>query len=117
MSCYVDFEPHGLRIECASGMLLSEIAREAGIGLLSVCGNNGLCGRCRVQIVSGTVSPVTEVEKELLGTDDIAGGYRLACRISVLKNAKILIPSSSLVTAQKLEMVGQEPAIPFDPPV
>lgn len=115
--CKVDFEPLDLQVECAHGTLLSEVAREAGVSLISVCGSNGLCGRCRVRIVSGAGSPLTKVERELLSADEIAEGYRLACQTSILENIKVYLPSTSLIADQKLQVAGVELKVPFDPPV
>lgn len=117
MPCKVDFEPLDLQVECAHGTLLSEVAREAGVSLISVCGSNGLCGRCRVRIVSGAGSPLTEVERELLSEYEIAEGYRLACQTSILENIKVYLPSTSLIADQKLHVAGVELKVPFDPPV
>ena len=59
----VDFEPIGKRVEVPAGVTLLDAARQAGIGLASVCGGEGTCGRCRVAVMAGQVSPpvVTEV--------------------------------------------------------
>jgi uncharacterized 2Fe-2S/4Fe-4S cluster protein (DUF4445 family) len=113
----VTFHPLDLQLECAQGTLLSEIAREAGIHVLSVCGSNGLCGRCRVRITSGAVSPLTTVERKLLSTDDIAEGYRLACQTTVLENSTVCLPATSLIAREKLHVSGVELEVPFDPPV
>ena len=117
MSRKVNFDPLDLQVECAQGTLLSEIAREAGIHVLSVCGSNGLCGRCRVRIASGAVSPLTTVERKLLSTDEIAEGYRLACQTSVLENSTVCLPATSLIAREHLQVAGVELEVPFDPPV
>ena len=43
------------------------------------CGGHGRCRRCKVRIVDGDVPADTE-QRELLTEDEIAAGWRLACR-------------------------------------
>ncbi|HEY4752736.1 MAG TPA: 2Fe-2S iron-sulfur cluster-binding protein, partial [Candidatus Limnocylindrales bacterium] len=47
----VDFEPAGRRVRVAAGTHLLDAARSAGVGLASVCGGDGTCGRCRVVVM------------------------------------------------------------------
>ena len=54
MAYTVDFEPIGRRIEAEEGESLLEIAQRGGIGLAAVCGGVGTCGRCVIQLMSGT---------------------------------------------------------------
>ena len=53
----IDFEPVGRRGPCPEGGTLLDAARSLGVDLASVCGGNGSCGRCRVQIVAGKLTP------------------------------------------------------------
>ena len=76
--CRVEFEPSGIRAECAAGDLLAEVARCAGVGLAGSCGGVGVCGQCRVRIAAGVVSPPGDTECERLGAGQLAQGYRLA---------------------------------------
>lgn len=117
MPVQVEFKSLALKVECDHGALLSEVARGAGVGLLSVCGNRGLCGRCRIKILSGEVSPLTKVERELLSTSEIAEGYRLACQTRVLGNLTAAIPSISLLVDQRMQLAGMEVKVSLDPPV
>jgi len=54
----IDFEPVSRHGSCAQGDTLLDAARALGVDLASVCGGNGSCGSCRVQIVAGQVAPV-----------------------------------------------------------
>ena len=113
----VCFEPVNLKTECADGTLVSDAAREAGIHLLSVCGNHGLCGRCRVKVITGTFSPPTPVEKELIGEDEIANGYRLSCQARIRGDVKIHILSTALIEHPKIQLEGITIEVPLDPPI
>ncbi len=102
----VDFEPIGKRIDVREGETLMDAARRAGIGLASVCGGDGTCGRCRVSILSGQVSSPTEAERQFLSQIELDSGWRLACRSQVASDVKVHVPQASLITEQRLQLEG-----------
>ena len=53
----VDFEPVGKRVDVPVGSSLLDAARRGGVGIASICGGEGTCGRCRVVVMTGSVSP------------------------------------------------------------
>jgi uncharacterized 2Fe-2S/4Fe-4S cluster protein (DUF4445 family) len=112
----VHFEPMSLTITCPERTLLSDAARMAGINLLSVCGNKGLCGKCRIQLLAGTSSPPTHAERELLGEDAIASGYRLSCQMRIKGNTKVYLPKNSLIEHSKIPFEETPIGVPLDPP-
>ncbi len=115
MTYQIDFEPVGRRVPCHDGDIIFEIARDAGVGLASFCGGKGTCGKCKIRILSGQVSPLTEKEKEHLNPEDIAQGYRLACLTEVQGPLKVEIPPESLLISQRLQLVGKEREVVIDP--
>jgi uncharacterized 2Fe-2S/4Fe-4S cluster protein (DUF4445 family) len=60
---------------------------------------------------------MSAAEKELLLDSEIAEGYRLACRTSVLSDSKVYIPPEALTTEQRLQVEGVESKFQFDPPI
>lgn len=115
MSYRLDFEPLGQRSICAEGTLLLDAIRRAGIQLITLCGGQGTCGRCRVQVREGQVLPPTPAEQALLSPKELAAGYRLACQLRVTDNLRIHIPPESLSTIQRTQVEGQELAVEMDP--
>lgn len=73
----------------ASGALLSEAARLAGLDVFQPCGGQGRCGRCVVQITEGTVRRRSTLR---LSASDIARGYALACQTMVEGDVKVTLP-------------------------
>lgn len=71
------------QIFCQSGDNLRTVLLKAGVFIESPCAGKGLCGKCKVKIVSGNVSSMTKTEKDLLGKDEIQQGIRLACLTEV----------------------------------
>jgi uncharacterized 2Fe-2S/4Fe-4S cluster protein (DUF4445 family) len=102
----IDFEPIGKRIDVAPGTNLLEAARQAGIGLASVCGGEGTCGRCRVTIMTGEVSAPVDADRRFLSQLELASGQRLACRCHAHSDVKVHVPKASLVTDQRLQVGG-----------
>ena len=113
---HVHFQPMGLKCRCAEGTLLSDAVRMAGINLLSVCGNKGLCGQCRVKLLEGNGSPPTQGERELLGEDEITKGYRLACQTRISGDVKVFLPPSSLIEQPRIQLDYTPIEVPIDPP-
>jgi len=117
ITCQVNFEPLNIRIECAEGSLLSEVARDAGVRLRSVCGGKGLCGKCRVKVMAGEVPPLTGAERKRLSTEEVVDGCRLACQINVLSDITVHVPPESIAFPQKLHVAGTEVEVAFEPAV
>ena len=111
----VDFEPIGKRIEVASNTTLLRAAQQAGLALSSACGGVGRGGQCRLEILAGSVSPPTVDEKYILTELELQHGQRLACHTHIQSNVKVHVPTSSLMTAQRLQLAGDQEAFTLDP--
>lgn len=68
-----------LKVQSHGEMNLLDCLRSSGILLESPCNGKGICGKCKVKILNGAVSALTEQEKRYLTREEIAGGIRLAC--------------------------------------
>ena len=88
----VKFLPDGLRVEVVRGATILEAARKAGIKLRTLCGGDGICGKCRVVLEEGRVESVPTT---LLSREDILNKVLLACQSRVESNAVISIPAES----------------------
>ncbi len=113
----IQFQPIGRRIQVNSPITLLEAARLAGIALTATCGGEGNCGQCRVQVISGSVSPLTEEEKFLLSEAEQKDGYRLACCTRPLSDVRLHVPPDSLDSGQRLQIESVLQPIRPDPTV
>ena len=104
----IDFEPVGRRGPCPDGGTLLDAARSLGVDLASICGGNGSCGSCRVQLVAGALTPVTLNEEAELSTAELAQGYRLACLAEPLSDCRVHVPPESLTALQRTQVEGLE---------
>ncbi len=113
----VDFEPIGRRGPCRRGLSLLQCAQSLGVGLSAICGGRGTCGRCRVALVSGELSPNTGIERSLFTPDELATGARLACQAVPLSDCIIHVPEDSFSTNQRVQVEGLQPTPRVDPPL
>ena len=72
----VTLQPDGTQVEISPGESLLEAATKAGIILNAECGGAGLCGRCKIKLISGKI---TSKETFLLSEKERKSGYLLAC--------------------------------------
>lgn len=71
-------------------MTILDLIREHGIeGFDAPCNGNGTCGKCRIRLISGELSPVTESERRLLSSGELEFGLRLACKSKALSDVVI----------------------------
>ena len=85
----VTFEPGGQTVEVPVGSTLLEAATTAGIFVTSICGGDGICGKCRLIVEAGEVDaePTT-----LLTRDEIQRGYILACGTRIVEGLTVSVP-------------------------
>ena len=107
----VDAQPMGLRVQVEAGTTLLEAGQAAGIVGAALCGGKGTCGKCRVRLVTGDLSPLTSAERNLLSETDVSSGFRLACQARALGDVRIYVPPESLATTQRLQVEGLEQEI------
>jgi uncharacterized 2Fe-2S/4Fe-4S cluster protein (DUF4445 family) len=93
--CRLRVEPAGLTIPCEKNALLSQCLRGHAVSVRAECGGRGFCGKCRVRIVAGSVTPPAAAELEHLGGADISRGVRLACQTGILGDTVLQCASCS----------------------
>ncbi len=77
-------------VHAQPGQPLVDAAREAGLGLLTDCGN-GLCGTCAAQCVNGAVD-LSDYDPAVLPDDERKDGAILCCVAQVYQPAVIQLP-------------------------
>lgn len=115
MKFTIKFSPIGKRVMEKRPRLLLDIAREAGVGLKSLCGGKGKCGKCKVMV--NPANEATTIERKFLTPDEIEEGYRLACCTTIREDTQVYVPSTSITEEQKLQIYGKEIEVKPSPPV
>ena len=117
MTYHIDFEPVGRRGQCPTGATFLDCARQLGVDLVNLCGGMGSCGACRIQILKGDVSEISAREEEFFSPQELADGYRLACRAIPQSDCMVRVPPESLTTPQRTQVEGIEASVRPEPPV
>ncbi|MEN6405455.1 MAG: ASKHA domain-containing protein [Thermoguttaceae bacterium] len=114
----VRFRPSGREAYVLPGVRLIEAAAEVDLIVLSPCGGEGTCGKCRVRVASGVTEP-NPVERRWLSADELATGWRLACQTSVAGPMDVDIPAASRSGEHQILVRTESPTEPpaDDPPV
>ncbi|MEM2926633.1 MAG: ASKHA domain-containing protein [Candidatus Bathyarchaeia archaeon] len=112
-------EPLGMRISVPKETTILNALRRFGIGLPSICGGLGTCGKCVVTILEGleNLSPPTEPERRHLSQKAIREGRRLACQARLLGGVRVMIPPEELGGKPRLQVEGLEAKVELDPAV
>jgi uncharacterized 2Fe-2S/4Fe-4S cluster protein (DUF4445 family) len=117
VSFTLEFEPLGIRLLCEEPLTLLDAVRQASIHLRSECGGKGNCAKCQLQVIKGSLPPITELESRTFTPVQIQQGYRLACRTLAENDLVIFLPAQSLISNQVLQTEGVHAEIEPDPAV
>jgi uncharacterized 2Fe-2S/4Fe-4S cluster protein (DUF4445 family) len=81
--------------------LLEYLLKKTPFRLPALCGGKGVCGKCRITVVSGSSSPPTTEERKLILPEALERGVRLAC---------LTVPESdlSIRLEEEKELVGNK---------
>lgn len=105
----------GRELSLKVGTNLRTALIEAGMPLDSVCGGQGICLKCKVQL-SGVSQKPTELEEEKLSAEELRSGWRLACQVTVEAPGEVRLPEIGALRAKaSFSLLGEE--IPLQPNV
>ncbi|MGO0123153.1 ASKHA domain-containing protein [Desulfothermobacter acidiphilus] len=105
----VRFLPEGVAVEVPKGQTLLQAAARAGIILKGACGGEGVCGRCRVQVLEGRV---TAPHNPRLSEQERQEGWVLACQALPVGEVTVLVPDSSRLSAHRV-LKAEENSVPL----
>ncbi len=100
----VHFLPADISVEVEEGTTIAEAAQRVDVFINNLCGGEGVCGRCRVQVAKGRAE-AEEHAKGFFSPDEITKGYVLACQTPVHDDLEIVIPPESRMEDSKI-MIG-----------
>jgi uncharacterized 2Fe-2S/4Fe-4S cluster protein (DUF4445 family) len=97
----VRFLPDDKMVEVNKGVTLFKVAEKAGIYLNSLCGGEGICGKCRVQVTKGKISP-GKYSPVFFSKQEMENGYTLACQTEVEQDLEVVIPPESRLEGEQI---------------
>jgi len=98
--CSIQFLPSGMKVDVPVGTTILEAARTAGVFVDSLCGGDGVCGKCRVIVRRGLIRGGTT---DFLTRDQIREGFILACEAKAEGNLLVEVPAESDLPARTTE--------------
>ena len=104
MDYHILVKPLGVELRYGDHDTLLDALRDAGIGVESVCGGLGTCGKCRVQVLAGKTNAPTAEELDRLPGELLERGMRLTCQVRPEGDLSLYIPASSLTREQRLQL-------------
>ncbi|MDQ7780210.1 MAG: ASKHA domain-containing protein [Planctomycetota bacterium] len=123
------FVPSGKRVSVEKNRTVLEAAEAVGVELNSLCGGDGICGKCKVLIKSGCVE---SEPSQFLKPEEIRAGYVLACKARVVGDLEVetqptvesgdeqilvsdTVPPGAAMFTRGGDVVGIEMAPPLEP--
>jgi len=86
-----------------AGTTVFDAASWNGVAIDSTCGGHGTCKKCKVRVVSGH-APLSAIDPRAFTTEELKGGWRLACRSVAQEDLTIEVPP--LQSRPKAALVG-----------
>jgi uncharacterized 2Fe-2S/4Fe-4S cluster protein (DUF4445 family) len=96
----VTFRPDDRAIVLDEPLELALAAARCDIWLEHPCGGTGSCGRCRVRVRAGDIPPTAD-DRLVLSADELAGGWRLGCRLLLAGPCEIEVPAQERAARPK----------------
>jgi len=109
----VVFQPVGAKIEVEKESSILEAAAESGIYINSLCGGEGVCGKCRVQITRGEAKP-TSHSIRFLSREEINSGFVLGCQTEIKDDLEVWVPPEARLEEEQI--LTTESMVCYEPP-
>jgi uncharacterized 2Fe-2S/4Fe-4S cluster protein (DUF4445 family) len=107
--------PNDLWLKVRQGTTIREALQQADLEVPGDCGGLGKCGKCKIRILS-SIGPPSAQARELLDEEELARGFRLACRTRINKDLVIhLGETDSEADYHQILKTGHRPLLHPDP--
>lgn len=103
--CTINFLPASKAVDVDSGTTIAEAAQRAEVSISNLCGGEGVCGECRVQITRGKAE-ADEQAAGFFSEEELDKGYVLACQTAIHDDLHVLIPPESRMEEAQIMTEG-----------
>ena len=97
----------GQTFEADESLTLLESLLHAGEFIDNPCNGKGKCGKCKVRVLEGECTDLTDEEKRLLKKEEIEDGVRLSC--VVFPKGDVTVELMQKVLEHKVLTTGKIP--------
>lgn len=123
------FQPSGRRGEIEKGISIIEAARRTGVDIEALCGEKGVCGKCKVRIEEGFfekygiqsgpdhLSEWQEEEGKFIDEKERSDGFRLGCFAKITGDLLVFVPEESRAGKQVVSKAARDIPISRNPAV
>ncbi|MCL5238784.1 MAG: ASKHA domain-containing protein [Nitrospirae bacterium] len=123
------FQPSGRRGLVPEGTTILEAARRLGVGIEAVCGEQLVCGKCRVKVMEGKfpkeditssmghLSGLDEKEVKVLQRKESEENIRLACSTKIYGDVLVFVPEASRTGKQVVSKAAGKIKVKLKPAV
>jgi uncharacterized 2Fe-2S/4Fe-4S cluster protein (DUF4445 family) len=108
----VKFLPFERTVEVEEGTTIAEAAQRGDVFINNLCGGEGVCGECRVQVLKGEVKADENISA-FFSQQELDEGFVLACQAKIRGDLEVEIPPESrieeeqIVTGETVEGAGK----------
>lgn len=95
-----------IKLNIEAGISVGQALKDSGIYLSQPCGGFGSCGKCKIRVRSGELSP-SQADYDFLSYDEIQVGIRLACRAYPINDISIELLSNK----ENIKAIGSGEAV------
>ncbi len=109
----VKFLPYERTVEVEEGTTIAEAAQRGDVFINNLCGGEGVCGECRVQVLKGEAR-ADESITAFFSQQELDEGFLLACQTKIRGDLEVEIPPESrieeeqIITGERAEGEGKE---------
>ncbi|MCK4946869.1 MAG: 2Fe-2S iron-sulfur cluster binding domain-containing protein [Candidatus Aureabacteria bacterium] len=93
----------GKKIPFKKGESFRDVLQKNGIEIMYPCGGAGLCGRCGIKVLSGSIEP-TSKDRDKFDEKDVLSGWRLACGSVLTENTEVFVPPGNLLSEEEIKI-------------
>lgn len=87
--CKIFIEKENKIIETKENKTLMDVLLDENIFVDNACNGKGVCGKCKIKLISGNLGELSETEKKLLSQEEINDNIRLSCLVKPKEDIKI----------------------------
>ncbi|MDU4859860.1 MAG: ASKHA domain-containing protein [Terrisporobacter othiniensis] len=87
--CKVFIEKENKIVEAKENKTLMDVLLDENIFVDNACNGKGVCGKCKIKLISGDLGELSETEKKLLSQKEINDNIRLSCLVKPKEDIKI----------------------------
>ena len=114
---HVKFLPYERAVEVEEGTTIAEAAQRGDVFINNLCGGEGVCGECRVQVLKGEARSDENISA-FFSQEELDEGFVLACQTGIHGDLEVEIPPESrieeeqIMTGELAEGLGEVEGIP-----